>query len=231
MSRALLVSFFTLVAALFVASSSQALTLPIVGLGVDVGRTCLPSAPSCSAAPEFTLGANVTTTGAFDYTPLGGGAGTMDITLSLADFSMAGTGPDGVEEIVFSGIQISVPGWSTFDPLDDLSSIFGLGTGTATITGSYTQLDGSSGVVVGATAINQVVDATSLNCLLSPAGVGQCGVSFGSSRDFQISVGSANAETQDVQLTGNFLLVPEPSTALLVGLGLVVTGMRRRANA
>jgi hypothetical protein len=231
MSRALLVPFFALLAVLLVGPSpSQALSLPVAGLGLDVGNICLPST-LCSAAADFTLGSTVPTTGSFDYTPLGGGTGAMDITLSLSDFSMTGTGPDGVAEILFSSIQISVTGWNTFDPLGDLSSIGGLGAGSATITGWYTQLDGSSGTLVGATGINEVINATNLLCGLDSNGFGQCGFSLGATNDFAISIGDANADTYLVQWTGNYLVTPEPSTALLVGIGLALTGLRRRARA
>lgn len=231
MSRALL-SCLALVAALLVGpTASQALTLPVVGLGLDVGHVCLPSAPSCSAAADFTLGSTVPTTGSFTYNPLGFGSGTMDIDLSLADFSMTGAGPDGVAELVFSSIQISVTGWSTFDPFDDLSAIQGLGAASATITGFYTQLDGSSATVVGAIGINTAINATNLSCLLSPSGVGQCGFSLGIADDFLISIGDANADDYAVQWTGNYLLTPEPTTALLLGLGLVLTSLSRSKRA
>jgi len=233
MSRALLVPGFALLAALLAMllvgpSASQALTFPVAGLGLDVGNICLPSAPSCSAAADFTLGSTVPTSGSFDYTPLGGGSGTMDIDLSLSDFSMSGSGPDGVAEIFFSSILISVTGWSTLDPFDDLSNINGLGAAAATITGFYTQLDGSSGTVVGATPINQMVNATNLVCGLDANGFGQCGFSVGLTDDFLISIGAANADVYAVQWTGNYQVTPEPSTGLLIGIGLALTSLRRR---
>lgn len=232
MSRALLIRSLALVAVLLVGpSAGQALTLSVAGLGLDLGNVCLPSAPSCSAAADFTLGSTVPTTGTFEYTPLGFGSGTMDIDLALSDFSMSGAGPDGVEELFFSNIEISVTGWGTYDPLEDLGNIVGLGAGAATITGSYTQLDGSSGTVVGATAINQVINATNLYCGVDSNGFGQCGLSLGVADDFQLSIGDANADTYVVQWTGNFTVTPEPSTALLIGLGLAMTSLRRRARA
>ena len=72
--------------------------------------------------------------------------------------------------------------------------------------------------------LNEVLQATNLGCPVS--GVGQCGFSL-AARDFQLTLGTANAALHDVTWTFN-LVVPEPSTALLVAVGLCLTGLRSR---
>lgn len=223
MLRASLVRLSLVVALVASPSVASALTMNVVGLGLDVGNVCLDSASSCSAEAAFTLTPTIPITGSFVYTPTGGGAGTMSLELDIDDFSMTGTGPDGVTELAFTGVHLSVLSWNTFEVGSDIQ---GLGAASMDVTGSYTQLDAGAGTVVGSTLLDQTVQATNLVCPLS--GVGQCGLSL-AARDFEISIGTANAATYDVTWTLNVAVaVPEPTTAVMLVLGLCVAGWARR---
>jgi hypothetical protein len=208
---------------LFSASTASAATMTVIGLGLDFGGACLSTAPACSAAWEFPVVPTAAVTGTFDYTF--GAPGSMDIELDVADFSITGgPGPDGVEEIVFTDLHISITGWLTLEVGSDIQ---GLGFGSATLTGFYEELDGVGGNVDGPTAINSVIDASALTCPVSL--VGQCGFLM-TARDLVISVGDSNAVDYDVQLGINVLVTPEPSTALLVAFGLLaVPALRNRS--
>ena len=96
--------------------------------------------------------------------------------------------------------------------------------GEPTLTGSIEQLDGGSSNLAGPTALNEALQATNLGCPVS--GVGQCAFSL-AARDLQHSIGTANAALHDITWTFN-LQVPEPSTALLLAVGLCLTGLRSR---
>jgi hypothetical protein len=224
MSRSALVRVVAVVAFVLSPGASSALTLNVIGLGLDVGNVCLDTAASCSAGADFTLPQLAPITGAFEYTPTGGGSGTMALELDVADFSMTGSGPDGVTELVFSNIHLSVLSWNTFEVGSDIQ---GLGFASLSVTGTYEQLDAGSGTVVAATSLDQTVQASNLVCPLS--GVGQCGLSL-AARDFEISIGTTNAATHDVAWTLN-VVVPEPATAVLLMSGLLVAGLARRTRS
>lgn len=215
---ALLFSVISLVGA----TNASALTMTVIGLGVSNGGACLDTAASCSAEWEFSLTPTIPVTGTFDYTP--GAPGSMDIELDIADFSMTGLGPDGVEELLFTDLHISISGWPTFD---DSLTINGISVAVATITGNYEQLDGSSSTVVASQSLDQTATASALTC--SSSLTGQCGFAL-TARDLNIDVGDGNATEHDVQLFINVNVVPEPSTALLVAFGLVALPAARRAR-
>lgn len=220
------VGFFLLVALVSSPSVATALTMNVIGLGLDVGNVCPDAAASCSAEAAFSLTPTVPITGSFEYTPSGGGLGTLSLELDVADFSMTGSGPDGVAELVFSNIHLSVASWNTLEVGSDIQ---GLGAASLSVTGDYAQLDAGAATVVAAAPLDQVVQATNLSCPLD--GSGQCGLSL-VARDFQISIGDANAATYDVTWTLNVqVAVPEPSTAALFAAGLLIAvGLGRGAR-
>ena len=201
---------------------ASAVTTTVTGLGLDFGGACLSTAASCSAEFNFDVTPIEPVTGTFDYTP--GSPGSMDIDLEVADFSLTGSGPDGVEEIVFTSLQISIFNWAT---LEVGTEIQGLGFGNATITGSYTQLDAFGGTVQLPVALNEVILASGLTCSLALPG--QCGLLL-TARDLKITVGDGGTSLEhDVQFGIN-VAVPEPSTALLLGVGLCLLPALRRAR-
>ncbi len=185
-----------------------------------------PAGGVCTAGSSaFTGTGAVVTLGQVTFSPDPGtvGMGTADVQLSLqVPLVQAGSG-GGVSNVMFIGMTYEVTGQTVFanNAGGGYTNYIGLGTTTGTINGQYMQ-DANP-----ATAINNLpAQLTALNCLVDINGAGACGFTFGPT-DFTLAVGS---ETYDFQHTFN-VLVPEPATASLLGVGLlasIIAASRRR---
>ncbi len=202
-------------------------TYTVVGGGLDVGHACLSStgAGLCAPSSTFTVGATYPVSGTVVYDDT---AGTIDIDLTLATATMSGS-HDGVTDIVFT---------TTHYVVDDMAvavafpgSLYGANA-TGTVDGSYEQFSGG-GSVVANTAFGPIsTEYNGISCS-GLAGVGLCGLTVGGlgDRDFALDVGTTGSgDSTDFVHTLDFnIVIPEPGTGLLFGLGLIaLAGARRR---
>ncbi|GEM_PF-6103867 len=141
---------------------------------------------------------------------------TFDITLASANLS----GPDGpVTSVDFSNVTYAGSVAVTLDGSNNYTVDGGqTGSVTATLTpngaGSPTNINASTVLVTGV-------------CSGTPGSSLQCGLIFGPLSDFSADVnGNTRYFTHTVDA---FAIVPEPGTALLMGLGLMGLAPRRRA--
>jgi hypothetical protein len=206
------------------ASPAAALTMPTNDpSALGEGYACLTTASSCPAAKQFDLVAPAHVTGTLTFTPTSGSLGTMSILLSVPTFTLERVGGAGaVETIVFTGVTVSIGGWSAFN---SGSTIMNLSTGTGTVAGTYEQLDGSAMTVAGPTPFTDT--SVSFGNLVCPStGFGLCGVQIGFFGNWVLPV---EGTPHEFVATFN-AIVPEPATGALLGAGLVLLGLRRRSR-
>jgi hypothetical protein len=194
---------------------------PIVGQGLAGSDACLDGT-SCVTAATFSLDPPTptkTTTGSIDFI-----GSTAVISLFVPAYTMTGSS-GSVTALEFTDVSYSAT--VSISVLDLGSGILSItqdsGFATGSVSGTYAQTGGA-----GATGFSDLtVSFSGLNCLLVD-GVGQCGLSVGSftsSADFALDVGGVD---HDVVQTFN-VIVPEPGTLALVGLGLLGIAIRRRS--
>jgi hypothetical protein len=216
-----------------VAFAGTASSLEIVsGLGLDAGYACLDGATSCPGERDFEVDGIAPATGTI---VMAGGppTWTIDIDIDVASLTLLDSGGavDGVDKIIFSNLTFDVSGWQGFDFLST-GIVSAPGAIVGTVTGNYEQFLGNTSVVSEA-AFNEQVTFSAFTC--SADGTGQCGFEVGfinNPLDFPslIEPVGTTGGGDDHQFVMTFnVVVPEPSTASLLGLGLVgIASLRRR---
>jgi hypothetical protein len=217
-------------------SASSALALPVSSGGFDQARAC--STTNCAAGTQtFTLDgslAPVVGSIVLDTDNL-----EVDFTITVAVLSMVDTvgGEDnGVARIEFTnttytGTAVALMGpFAT--PQGDMYVIGAFASGG--IDGTETQFDDTDTPVDTPAGFLRTASLTG-GCTVPDVGDAiTCGFSFGLT-DFDLGVGDAGAgldpQTRNFEHTLNVAVLPEPGVAVLVGLGMVMIGLRGRPRS
>jgi hypothetical protein len=163
-------------------------------------------------------------------------AGTVSVSLTVASatFLAIGDVPDnGVDEVEFTSLAYTF-GLSgvTFTPDGFGNTIVSWAAqtpGATSVAGSYEQIL-NGGNVNGPDAFAVIARVSAGTCTITAANAATCGFVLGRG-GFSLNVGpDSTPQSRGVIHTLNVVAVPEPGTALLVGLGVSLVGLRRRSR-
>ena len=207
LSKACSVLTFTTGAMLLLSGAAQAGPIDASASGLDQAQGCGDAA--CAFDVLYNLDASAPVTGTLEIT-----GSTLDFTISLASATLSGT--DGaVSSITFSDVTYSGSFAVTLD-----------GSGGATITDQIATIAGTVTPDVGSASVFSALNVNTTGlCTGVDTASPTCGLVFGPASDFDADV---NGNTRYFRHTVDVSVVPEPGTALLLGLGLGALATTRR---
>jgi hypothetical protein len=192
------------------AAPLSALTINPSSSGLHVARGC--SSASCFGTQIYSLSGAPSVTGSFDIVGT-----TLSFSIDLVAATL--TGNDGaVTAVDFTNVNYS--GSFTVDV--DSATEFSFLDQDATVAGTLTPVGAGSLVDFDIFPVN-----VTGNCSGTPGSSLACGLQFGAGVGFEIDV---NGNPRFFNHTVNIFSVPEPGTALLLGLGLSGLAVNRRRS-
>ena len=215
--------FLSLAAFVILASSAA----PLSALTVNPSSSVLAAASGCGTASNFCfskiflLSGTESVSGSFDIVGT-----TLNFSVDLVTATL--TGSDGaVSAVVFSDVNYS----GSFSVVDEGSNFFSFADQEASMSGTLTAIGPGSAVPFDFSPDNLILPNPVFvtgTCEGTPGSSLTCGLNFGVGGGFEIDV---NENPRYFKHTVNLFSVPEPGTALLLGLGLSGLAVNRRRSA
>jgi hypothetical protein len=197
----------------------------VVAGGFDAAVGC--SDVSCAESSQtlaFDSAPFATTTGFVDVDTV---ALTMDLVLNVSFLRLSATaltgGDNGIGRIEFTDAVYTASGLS----LMSFGQIYMITSGAASIVGTQTQYD-TGGAMVSTGAISAPSARVTGSCFDSGSSM-TCGLTFGSF-NFSLDVGLGTMQERFLRQTADLVAVPEPSTAVMLALGLAGLWSFRRSG-
>jgi hypothetical protein len=187
-----------------------ALTINPASSGLHDAQGC--STANCILSGIYSLSGAPSVTGSFDIVGT-----TLSFSIDLVAATM--TGNDGaVTAVDFANVNYS----GSFTVVDEGSNMFSFLDQQATVAGTLTPVGAGSPVAFDIFPVN-----VTGNCSGTPGSSLACGLQFGAGQGFEIDV---NGNPRFFRHTVDVFSVPEPGTALLLGLGLSGLAVNRRRS-